>query len=159
MADMKVCTTCGEEKALSAFYKERWGKHGVRSKCIDCLTNGLPPGPIPVDITTRYEVDANGCWIWTGSKSKQGYGRIKWRGKGYTAHRAMYEHLVGEIPEGLVLDHTCNVKSCVNPDHLDPVTNAVNLARAYGRGHCAGCRCEELGKGTVEIVELDRVDA
>lgn len=46
-----------------------------------------------------------------------------------TAHRWAYEFLVGEIPEGLTLDHLCRNKACVMPDHLEPVTQAENHRR------------------------------
>lgn len=74
------------------------------------------------------------CWNWTGHINGGGYGifhrkrdgvRRRWR-----AHRLMYEHLVGPIPEGLVLDHLCRNTRCVNPEHLDPVTNVENVRRA-----------------------------
>jgi hypothetical protein len=45
------------------------------------------------------------------------------------AHRFAYLEFVGPIPDGLVLDHLCRNKKCVNPDHLEPVTNAENLRR------------------------------
>jgi len=47
-------------------------------------------------------------------------------------HRLTYEALVGPIPPGLVIDHLCRVPECVNPDHLEPVTHAENLARGIG---------------------------
>lgn len=47
------------------------------------------------------------------------------------SHRVAYEYLVGVIPEGMVIDHLCRQTSCVNPDHLEPVTQKINLSRAY----------------------------
>lgn len=81
-------------------------------------------------LMSRVQYDTNGgCWLWCGSLSAQGYGRIE-VGRGTTAaHRAMYECLVGPITEGLVCDHLCRVTACVNPAHIEPVTNAENLAR------------------------------
>lgn len=69
------------------------------------------------------------CWEWTGTIGVYGYGKIYIEGKHKRAHRAVYESLVGEIPKGLVLDHLCRNRSCVNPDHLEPVTSKENLLR------------------------------
>lgn len=66
------------------------------------------------------------CWIWAGGITLNGYGNYRNRG----AHRAVYEALVGEIPDGMQLDHLCRVKSCVNPDHLEPVTASENMKRS-----------------------------
>lgn len=72
-----------------------------------------------------------GCWLWTGSVQSSGYG--SWGGQGKLAHRLAYEDLVGPVPHGLVLDHLCHVRLCVNPDHLNPVTIAVNNRNRKGR--------------------------
>jgi hypothetical protein len=61
------------------------------------------------------------CWRWIGSKHRAGYGSFH----GY-AHRFAYEHFVGPIPKGLVIDHMCLNKWCVNPSHLRVVTTKVN---------------------------------
>lgn len=81
------------------------------------------------------KIDRNGpggCWLWTGHVDRGGYGRIRLGGRtepvGY-AHRVAYELYVGLIPEGYELDHLCRVRRCANPDHLEPVTRAVNIAR------------------------------
>jgi len=69
------------------------------------------------------------CWPWTGTKSN-GYGMFnagEWR---IGAHRFSYRLLVGEIPDGLQLDHLCRNPCCVRPDHLDPVTAKENTRRA-----------------------------
>ena len=105
------------------------------------MTNGRPPGPIPMDPLDRYTENEVGCWIWSGAVHKSGYGNIRWKGKSTVAHRVIYELTKGEIPLELVIDHLCNVKLCVNPDHLEAVTYSLNTQRAWDRTHCATCSC------------------
>lgn len=71
------------------------------------------------------------CWIWTGALVGAGYGHFNQGGEKrmMLAHRWAYEETRGPIPEGLVLDHLCMTKACVNPAHLEPVTQAVNIER------------------------------
>lgn len=77
-----------------------------------------------------YAPHLGACWMWTGA-DKAGYGAFN-DGKRITpAHRFAYELLVGPIPEGLQLDHLCRVPGCVNPAHLEPVTQAENIRRGY----------------------------
>jgi hypothetical protein len=71
------------------------------------------------------------CWIWVACKYKDGYGRFRLNGRCHRAHRVAYELLVGPIPPGLVLDHLCRNRACVNPSHLDPVTHQTNIARGH----------------------------
>lgn len=80
------------------------------------------------------KVDNSGeCWLWTAYRDKDGYGHFAVRkGLVMLAHRFAYEHQVGQIPEGLELDHLCRVTSCVRPDHLEPVTHAENMRRGVG---------------------------
>lgn len=70
----------------------------------------------------------NGCWHWMGERGRNGYGVARTAGA-YFAHRLAYELLVGPIPEGLVIDHLCRVRHCVNPAHLEPVTSGENTLR------------------------------
>lgn len=72
-----------------------------------------------------------GCWVWQGQTEK-GYGRFYIDGGSVRAHRWAYQRAVGPIPEGLVLDHLCRNPSCVNPFHLEAVTQAVNTLRGTG---------------------------
>lgn len=69
------------------------------------------------------------CWIWKGARTPAGYGQRQVRGKRGLAHRWYYIQEHGSIPEDLELDHLCRVRECVNPDHLEAVTHAVNTRR------------------------------
>lgn len=79
------------------------------------------------------KVDASGdCWEWTACRDRRGYGQIKLSSHGTRiAHRIAWEMLVGPIPAGMVMDHLCRNHGCVNPDHLEPVTNAENTRRGF----------------------------
>lgn len=72
--------------------------------------------------------DADACIVWTGSTTN-GYGYMRFRGTPQTAHRIAYEHFVGPIGEGLVVDHLCRNRSCVNVRHMELVTNRENILR------------------------------
>lgn len=75
----------------------------------------------------------DGCWMWVGAISDTGYGSFNAGGGLYTgSHRFAYQQVKGAIPAGLYLDHICRVRSCVNPDHLEPVTNEENIRRGNG---------------------------
>jgi hypothetical protein len=74
----------------------------------------------------------NACWPWTAYRDPQGYGRIARNGKSDRAHRVSYELAVGPIPEGLHVDHLCGNRWCVNPRHLEPVTQWENMVRGGG---------------------------
>jgi hypothetical protein len=86
--------------------------------------------------------DESGCWIFTGAHNGAGYGKISAAGgDDMLAHRATWELFYGPIPPGLVVDHLCRVKRCVNPWHLDIVTQRVNSRRALLLDHAARETC------------------
>lgn len=85
---------------------------------------------LPLRLREKIRVNQeSGCWEWTACVTATGYGRA-WNGKRPDwAHRVVYELLRGAIPHGKVIDHLCRIRHCVNPDHLEPVTDAENTAR------------------------------
>ena len=72
------------------------------------------------------------CWLWMGSKTLGGYGHVGLNGKYPLAHRLSYEWAIGPIPEGFQIDHLCRVRNCVNPKHLEAVTQQENIRRGDG---------------------------
>ena len=99
-------------------------------------------GSLEEPTTRRFwaNVDKSGeHWLWTGTQNENGYGRYN----NQLAHRMAYELLVGQIPDGLPLDHVCRVTSCVRPDHLEPVTPGENVRRGYC-GNINAARQNEL---------------
>lgn len=85
----------------------------------------------------KYRVEGRGydtpCWVWLLKVADNGYGHITVGGKTKLAHRHMYEQHVGPIPAGATLDHLCapsgGPRSCVRPDHLEPVPIHINQRR------------------------------
>jgi hypothetical protein len=83
-----------------------------------------------------YTEPNTGCWIWPGPMmvDKLGYGQTYYSGSREYAHRASYRHHKGSIPEGMYVLHRCDVRSCVNPDHLRLGTHLENMADISKRG-------------------------
>lgn len=85
-------------------------------------------GPLPDIADSRVSVSTP-CWSWMPSGNT--YGGFHVKGKYVGAHVFSYEESFGKVPAGLELDHLCRNPSCVNPEHLEPVTHAENLRRAW----------------------------
>ena len=124
--DKGVCSVEGCEKphlakGLCGMHWQRQAKHGTTE-----------PQERRTPVADRFwlKVSPTGfCWEWTGAHDRNGYGMFNRGDKVDRAHRVAYELLVGEIPEGLHLDHLCRNRGCCNPDHLEPVTPRVNMTR------------------------------
>lgn len=124
----KVCAVCGKEFVVcpSEAVKER--------HCSAACRHDLPARFwSKVDKTSH----PNGCWVWKG-RLRNGYGSFwigtKATGKDRYAHRVAYELLVGPIPAGLDLLHSCDNPPCVNPAHTNPGTHAGNMRDMFNKG-------------------------
>lgn len=111
--------------------------HHARGFCSRCYKreayNGrIPPGPTREERFWAKVEKTDTCWLWTGG-TQRGYGAFNnWPKAGMArAHRLAYEWLIGPIPDGLHIDHVvCGIRICVNPAHMEPVTNAENVRRS-----------------------------
>ena len=94
---------------------------------------GYPRFDSKVKVSETRSFNGTQCWEWQGRLVGDGYGQFRFSGQNRTtaAHRFSYMTLVGPIPDGLVIDHLCRNTACVNPSHLEPVTNSENVQRGY----------------------------
>lgn len=154
----KVCTKCGIAKPIGGFHSDRQRRDGRRSICKTCSNSrwrevqalrasGEWSGReyVRTDPAERVRegtvigpdvgIGLGACWLWTGSVGSRGYGQINIRAllRPVGTHRVAYEAVNGPIPDGMELDHLCEVKTCVRPDHLDVVTKAEHSRRSCAR--------------------------
>jgi hypothetical protein len=133
----KVCSVEGCEKPVDA--RCLCGTHYMQQRRANLLPIGTRARGTTEERFWRFVEKSDGCWIWTGkSVNQKGYGQlggIGGRGGGaILAHRLSYQIHKGEIPEGMVVMHSCDNPSCVNPDHLSVGTQSQNILEAIAKG-------------------------
>lgn len=109
---------------------------------------------------TRVHMEPNsGCWLWSGQKSKAGYGRFKvkkdLKNKGWAAHRWAAKYIGGMDIEGQFVCHHCDVRLCVNPDHLFVGSHQDNMDDMVSKGRQIGGICKGSQHGRAKLTEAD----
>jgi hypothetical protein len=99
----------------------------------------------------------DGCWNWTGSCNKQGYGEFGLEGKLQRAHRAAYMFYVGSIPPGLFVLHSCDNRRCVNPAHLWLGTQRENIRDMIDKGRSPNRYGERNGSAKLTGVKVSTI--
>jgi len=94
---------------------------------------------------------SDGCWEWTGSRARRGYGKVRIGGVLHSSHRLSYEWSVGPIPDGMHVLHHCDNPPCVRPDHLWIGTRTDNQGDMVAKG-----RQFSPFRGQTQIGELNR---
>jgi HNH endonuclease len=119
------CLNRHEAHGYCAKHLNRQRKYG------DTETVGLVMGDPDRRFAALHSVDGeDDCWLWTGHVERNGYARFTIGRERWGAHRWAYERFVGPIADGLTIDHLCRVRHCVNPTHMQVVTQFVNNRRA-----------------------------
>jgi hypothetical protein len=114
-----ACATCGVD------FSAHLSRNATRFCSVECRYGYMKTRR---GFMSRVRVTES-CWLWTGSTSGDGYGRVRIDGRLRNAHRHSYEMFRGQILEGLQIDHLCRVRLCVNPKHLEAVSGATNTHR------------------------------
>jgi len=96
--------------------------------------------------------DHTQCWPWLGAGKGNGYGNVRRGKQNIGAHRVAYEMLVGPIPDGMDVCHSCDTRCCVNPDHLFLGTREENMADAKVKGRLSGGPRKHLKESVVQEV-------
>jgi hypothetical protein len=139
----RACTRCGVTKSVADFYST-YSKLRIKrplSWCKACVCAFRRVRQrelsLPADIHDRLRagmcVSETGCWEWLGVIHPHGYGSITVIGRVSLVHRVSYAAFIGPLIPGLQVDHLCANRRCINPNHLEQVTAAINTRRAVAR--------------------------
>jgi hypothetical protein len=121
-ATSERCTICGSIFIRKHKSQSKTGHYCCSAKCKGMAAASARKPETRDDLIARVKsrilLDANGCWLWTGTKNRKGYGQISVGNWPKAAHRLSYELFVGPLNNEQWLCHKCDVPACVNPDHL-----------------------------------------
>lgn len=120
------CTARATARDWCATHYTRWQRHG------DPLVSEKWRAPHVERFLAYCDRDSTACWLWTRALTAHGYAVFNSDLTTRQAHRWAYLHWNGPLLPGMEIDHSCRVRRCVNPAHLEQVTHAENMRRARG---------------------------
>lgn len=161
----KQCMKCNLVKPLYSFIKTRnGGKGDVCYKCRYGVNSKKKPFVNFLEESERYKlilekhiIKQDGCWEWTGSKNKHGYGEIRVNRKHLNASRGSWIAYKGEIPKGMYVLHTCDNRSCTNPDHLflgTPKDNMLDMIKKGRASFIKGDNCPWAKINSTIVIDI-----
>jgi len=156
----KTCPQCGRlyEKPHN-YSPKQWRQRIFCSQLCWGASIRIPPADRLMALT--HPEPNTGCWLYAGAENGRGYGLIGIDGRQVKAHRFSWEHHHGPIPAGMHVLHKCDVRLCVNPDHLFLGTNYDNVQDKIAKGRAGTIRGSKCGQSvlTEELVLIIRADA
>ena len=137
-------------------------KHHMRMRTTGTTDDGPKARGSLKERFSKKVIKTENCWIWTGGKGKNQYGLIQEAGKAskkLLAHRVSYEIHNGKIPDGLVVMHSCDNPSCVNPEHLSLGTHKENTADMIAKGRKVNTPVhgEKNGKSRLNLTQVEYI--
>jgi len=152
------CEFCGKEFKRFSCRINKF-KHSFCSR--ECVANNQIKS-IEKKVLFNVKKLSNGCWIWNGSLTEFGYGQVFHNRKMYRAHRLSWIIHNGEIPKGILICHICDVRSCINPQHLFMARHQGNMDDMVKKGRQSKGENQSFSKLTEkqvkEIRTINKID-
>jgi hypothetical protein len=120
-----------------ALNKSSTNQNGTEVTSLSTFIQCMQLSEASIERFMHHIIDTHDCWLWDKPRPS-GYAYFKIVNKNHRAHRVAYQLFIGDIPDGMTLDHTCRVRNCVCPTHLEPIPHGENVKRGGNKikTHC-----------------------